>query len=152
MESVAMQSAVNRIPWPWLALLILIYAIIGWNLFTDDDFRAIVVLSTVVTLALAGVIRVYELDNVCAWAGALSFTFGITFICIGVLISSGAVLWAWVVALVWAGAWALDLALHQTVATMDGAEFSKTLMFLVLTAACSTSLVLGELTHVIFVT
>ncbi|NWF59141.1 MAG: hypothetical protein HXY43_07485 [Fischerella sp.] len=147
MQSVTMQSTVNRLPWFCLTLIVLIYGVIGWSLFTDDLPRLAVAVAAVGIFALAGTSRFSAQAGFDVWGGVLALTFGTVFILVGVLISSGAYAWAFAVACVWAFGFALDLALVRAVNVMDSVGFTPTQIFWILVMISSLSVALGWVTH-----
>lgn len=152
MESLSMQSTVNRLPWYWLFLIVLVYSVIGWSLFTYNSPNLVQVTSVAVTLALAGASRTCAAAGFNVWAGAFALTFGTVFILVGVLISMAAFAWAFAVAAVWAGAFALDLALTKAIAMMDSIGFSQTKILWILAVVSWVSVAIGWETHAIIST
>ncbi|MCX7593057.1 MAG: hypothetical protein N2235_04715 [Fischerella sp.] len=147
MQSVTMQSTVNRLPWFCLTLIAFIYGIIGWSLFTAELPRSAVAAAAVGIFALAATSRFSAQTGFDVWGGVLALTFGTVFILIGVLISSGAYAWAFTIACVWAFGFALDLALVRTVDVMDAVGFTPRQIFWILVMISSLSVTLGWVTH-----
>jgi len=126
MESLSIQSTVNRLPWYWLFLIVLVYSVMCWSLFTYNSPNLVKVASVALTLALAGVSMTCAAAGFNVWAGAFALTFGAVFILIGVLTSMKVFAWGFALAAVWAGASALDLALTKAIAMMNSIGFSQT--------------------------
>ena len=124
----------------WLTVLMLEYGGLGWTLCLDCHFSTIAI--PMFILAIAAV-HTCLLTGFPVWAGLLSLTFGFAWILTGASISSGFFGWAIAIALSWIGIFTLDIALDQSVENLLEIEFSRTEIFLILLAVCTTGAIAG---------